>query len=262
VGGPGKIGPCLHLQHSAAHQIKKVNRTTRVCSLALGAFLVSLCLASRAAAQAEDQTQHLRTYTVSLEQLKVSSRIREHLLRAQKHFRKADLGGALREVQSALSEDPGCPAALTMRAFIKLAAKDSAGAIADSAQATLIDGNDAEAFLALATAYNFHLDFAAGEQAARQALRLEPGLWQAQLEVGKSLYGQGKLLPALGELRTLQTDFADVHLVRGSVLMALGRTPEATAEFERFLGEAPADPRCARIKQIVTSVNSPSRPRS
>jgi tetratricopeptide (TPR) repeat protein len=194
-----------------------------------------------------------------VQQLKVSSRVREHLSKAQRHFQRADLAGAFAELQQALSEDPQCAQALTMRALLKLAAKDPSGAIADSKQATLIDSNDAEAFLALATAYNSQQNFEEAEPAARQALSLQPDLWQAHLEVAKSLYGERKLLAALHEIDSLQTDFADVHLVRGSVLMLLGRKQEAAHELGEFLDEAPHDPRSEQIRQIVTDMNWPSR---
>jgi tetratricopeptide (TPR) repeat protein len=253
----GRIGPSLTPANHPANQINKVNRSTWVCAAAI-IFIFCFCFVSSKPTQAQDQAQqNLRSYTVSVQQLKVSPQVRERLFKAEKRFRKADLSGAFAELQHALSEDPQCAQALTMRALLKLAAKDPAGAIADARQATLLDGNDAGAFLALATAFNSHKDYEQAEQAARQALSLEPDSWQAHLEVAKSLYGERKPLAALGELDNLQIDFADVHLVRGDVLMLLGHKQEAAHEFAEFLNEAPLDPRGEQVKQIVKNVSLP-----
>jgi tetratricopeptide (TPR) repeat protein len=189
-----------------------------------------------------------------VEQLSLSSKTYTHLLRAQKHFTQRNLSKASAEVNRALLNDPRCAVALAMRAFIRLATKDSLGALDDAVQATTLDPNDAEAFLALATAYNSLGDMDAAAIAAEQALRLVPGLWQAHLEMAKALYKQDRFSAALHELDLLNVDFPDIHLVRGDVLIMLGRRAEGAEEFLSFLRQAPGDPRGGQIRQILASL--------
>jgi tetratricopeptide (TPR) repeat protein len=195
--------------------------------------------------------QNVTNYSVSVRQLKVSSRARAHLERAQKAFVEANMAEALKEIERTLVSDPQCAQALTMRSLIRLTLRDLEGAATDSGQATALDPNDGQAFLVLATAYNARGETAAAITAAQQALRLSSDLWQARLEIAKALYQQGRFEPALHELEFLHVNFPDVHLVRGDVFMMLGRRKEGSNEFRLFLLQAPTDPRVARIQQII-----------
>jgi tetratricopeptide (TPR) repeat protein len=161
---------------------------------------------------------------------------------------------ASREVDSALRADPGCAQAFSMRAFIKLAKKDSQGAVADAKRAALLDPGDAESFIALTMAYNSLKDFQKAEEAVQHALSLRPDSWQARLELAKSFFGQGEFVLALCELDLANIDFPDAHLVRGNVLMRLGRRPEAVEEFDTFVREAPNDPRGEQIQRIAETM--------
>jgi tetratricopeptide (TPR) repeat protein len=191
---------------------------------------------------------------VSVQQLSLSPNAYTHVLRAQKQFTQNNLSKAIAEINRALLDAPQSAAALAMRAFIRLATKDSPGAVADATQAATLDPNDAEAFLALATAYNSQGNLDAAAAAAENALRLAPGLWQARLEMAKALYKQSNFSAALRELAALNVDFPDVHLVRGNVLMMLGRTADGADEFMAFLRQAPSDPRAETIRQILVNL--------
>jgi tetratricopeptide (TPR) repeat protein len=173
---------------------------------------------------------------------------------AHKEFTRGNLEKADREIERALQADPSCGPAFSIRAFIKLAEKDSTGALADAARATSIDAYDGDAFVALAMAYNSLKDFENALKAARQAVALQPNSWQARLESAKSLYGQRQFSSALDELNHVAEDFPDVHLVRGNVLMSLGRRQESVAEFTVFLQQEPFDPRSEQIRRICATV--------
>jgi len=137
-----------------------------------------------------------------------------------------------------------------MRAIIKLAEKDPAGAVDDARRAVSLDPADAESLVTLAMVYNSLNDFQKAEETIRHALRLRPDSWQGRLELAKSFYGQGELVLALCELDLANIDFPDAHLVRGNVLMRLQRRQEALEEFGAFLREAPKDPRGEQIRRI------------
>jgi tetratricopeptide (TPR) repeat protein len=191
--------------------------------------------------------------TVSVEQLGIPAKARAHLSVAHKEFRRMDLNGAMKEIDAALSIDPDWAQAFSMRALLRLAARDPAGAVEDAMRAIVLDGSDAQAYIALGTAYNSLREFTKAEAAIRQALNLNPDSWQAQIEMAKSFYGRGALVLALRQLDAIRKDFPDVHLVRGNVLMRLDRRHEAMDEFKAFLKQAAGDSRKEQIEQLVSS---------
>jgi tetratricopeptide (TPR) repeat protein len=198
--------------------------------------------------------------TVSAAQLSIPAKARKHLQLANAQFVKQNLPGAAMEVDRALQIDPTCAAAFSMRAFIKLAERDREGAVEDAKRAILLDPHGAESFVALAMSYNALKEFPKAAEAARHALGIRPDSWQGRLELAKSLYREGRFIPALQELDLINMDFPDIHLVRANVLMRLDRRPEAADEFDIFLREAPADERSEQIRRIVSSArrHSPS----
>lgn len=196
-------------------------------------------------------------YTVSAAQLHVPAKAWSRLEAAHKEFSKGNLDKAEREVDRALQIDPACGPAFSIRAFIRLAEKNLSGAMADARRAILIDPYDADSLVALAMAYNSLKDFQSAAHAAAEALEIRPDSWQARLESAKSLYGLGQSVSALRELDAVNRDFPDVHLVRGNILMSLGRREEAVEEFRFFLREEPLDPRSGQIRGIVAQTLPP-----
>jgi tetratricopeptide (TPR) repeat protein len=194
------------------------------------------------------------SYAISVAQLRIPAKAVRHLELAAKRFNRMDIRGAENEIDRVLEIDPECSLAFSMRSLMKLAETDSNGAIEDAARAVELDAHDAHAYLTLATAYNNVGEFAKAAEAARRAVETEPEIWQSRLELAKSLYGQGQLAEALTALGLVNKDFPDVHLVRADVLMRMGRALEAAKEFGTFLKQAPNDPRCARIREIVAAV--------
>jgi tetratricopeptide (TPR) repeat protein len=190
-------------------------------------------------------------YTVSAQELRVPERARRHLQLAHQEFSKLNFAGAEKEVDRALQSDSTCAAAFSMRALLRLASKDSNGAIEDATRALALDSGQADAYVALATAYNSLREFRSAETAAQQALSRRSDFWQGRLEMAKALYGEGRFVLALRELDELSNDFSDVHLVRANILQRLDRSQEAAEEFSQFLREAPNDPRSEQVRSIV-----------
>ena len=258
-GGTRANGFRLSPAHFSPHSDHQVDQVSRVC-LAFFPALIFLLSLPHSVAQASTEDQHAPAqYAVSVQELRVPAKVRGYLYKAEQQFRKMRYAAAEKEIDRALRIDPACAAAFTMKALVEMASHDSTEALADATHATALDPNDSVALLALATAYNTREFFEQAEAAARQALKLRTDLWQAHLEMAKALYGQQQFVPALRVLDALKADFADIHLVRGDVLMQLGRSYEGAAEFAAFLDEAPHDPRGGQIKQIVASL-APAQP--
>jgi hypothetical protein len=201
-------------------------------------------------------------YTVSTQVLRVPAKTRMHLKLAHREFGKSNFAGAEREIDQALKADSISAAAFCMRALVRLASGNPSGAIEDATRALTLDPGEAEAYVALATAYNSLSEFRKAESAARLALGMRADSWQGRLELAKSLYGEGRFVLALRELDELNQDFPDVHLVRADVLQCLQRSPEAAEEFAQFLREAPDDPRSGQIRRIVSGAGAPASPAS
>jgi tetratricopeptide (TPR) repeat protein len=242
--------------------INKVNQGNKVLVLCrTSSFLLITALFSLACFSAAQITTSKNLvsppadYTTSVVQLHVSSKTWSHLRSAHKEFREGNVRKAEEEVDRALQVDPACAPALSMKAFIDLAEKKPTNAVEDAAHAASIDSHDADAFVALAMAYNSLKDFQNASEAAQRALDIRPDSWQARLEMAKSRYGQGQFAVALHELEVVDKDFPDVHLVRGNVLMSLGRGQEAVEEFDLFLKQEPLDPRGEQIRHMVTMIS-------
>jgi Tfp pilus assembly protein PilF len=189
--------------------------------------------------------------TVSTQQLLVPTKARNHLMLAQREFSRSNFIGADKEIDKALRVDAICAAAFSMRALLRLAARDFHGAVENATRALALDPDDSDAYLALATAYNSLGEFQTAEAATQHALAMRPELWQGKLELAKALYGEGQLVQSLRELDELNKDFPDVHLVRANILVRLGREDEAMEEFRRFVQEAPNDPRSEQVKRLL-----------
>jgi tetratricopeptide (TPR) repeat protein len=250
---------CKNRRHN-----KKIDRNSWVSFFAvpftsLLLFLIAISSWNLTAAQTSD-SRNLQPspsdFAISVGELRVPGKAWSHLQSAHKEFRAGHLLEASKEADRALQIDSHCAPAFSMKAFIELAAKNASAAVEDGGRAASLDPYNAEAFVALAMAYNSVEDYRRSQAAARQALSIRPDSWQGRLELAKSLYGQGLFDLARDEINALDKDFPDVHLVRGNILMRLGHNYEGAAEFFTFLREAPGDPRARKIKEIIARVAS------
>jgi len=254
--GPGPDPTICRLYIKKVNQLSwlRVERATPpACRLLL--WLIVLLTSLAAAGQIAG-----KMYTVSAQQLRVPTKARAHLKLAQREFGRSNLGGAEKEIDQALQVDSICAAAFSMRALLRLASRDFNGAIENATRAIALDPNESDAYVALATAYNSLTEFQKAEVTAQRALGTRSDFWQGRLELAKSFYGQGRLVPALRELDKLNRDFPDVHLVRANILMRLNRGEEAMVEFRQFLREAPGDPRSEQVVRIVNRASAASPP--
>lgn len=193
-------------------------------------------------------------YKISARQLAISPKTRARIAAAQDKFEKGNISEALTELDTAGRLSPSCSEAWSMRAFIKLADRDVAGAINDASHALDLDRTNPEAYLALGSAYNSENDFDRAETNLRRALGLNPDSWQAKLELAKTWYGQKRHVIALRQLDLIRSDFPDVHLLRANILISLGRKQEGAEQFAIFLRAVPSDRRAPQIRQIIGEI--------
>ena len=246
------------LHETSNHPSNKVNKVCQISRLFRMGICFSLLIRACMGQVANAREPLTPQYDISVEQLKIQPKVLRHLLRAEQDFRSKRLSDAFKEVERALRIDPACAQAFTMKALLELSLRDIDDALYDSKRAVTMDANNGLSFLALATAQNSRGNSREAEPAAREALRLQPGLWQAHVEIAKSLYGQDLVPDALKEIDAVRVDFPDVHLVRGNILMRLGHRREAAVEFATFLRQSPKDPRTEQIRRMIASSVQPS----
>ena len=219
-------------------------------SLAPSELRVNVVVATSAANTSGDSR-----YAVSARRLAISEKARARLTAAQKEFEKGMTGAAMEQLQTAMEMSPSCSEAWSMRSFVRMSMRDVPGATADALHAKELDNGNADAFLALASAYNASRMFEEAETELQQALQLRPESWQARLELAKTWYGERRFGLALRQLELIERDFPDVHLIRANTLVSLGRKKEAAEEFRTFLQEAPTDSRALQIQQIIAHLD-------
>jgi Tfp pilus assembly protein PilF len=199
--------------------------------------------------------------TVSVANLGVSEKAKRALESAQKALSKNKLEEAASALQRALAISPQYPEALSLRAVVYLAKGDTKSALEDAHHSVDIDPSSSIAYTIMGASYNAAGQFLLAVNSLQQALRIDPNFWQSHYEMAKSLYGQGKSTSALQEIETAgrnaPKDFAEMHLVRGAILIQLHRTGEAAGELQQFLKQDPQNPQAANVEHMLATISQP-----
>jgi tetratricopeptide (TPR) repeat protein len=181
--------------------------------------------------------------TISVAQYRVPERAREELRKAREASMKGKTSEAQNHVARALEIYPKYADALTMRAILKLAARNAEGAVQDLEQAIQCDGSYAMAYLVLGSAFNSEAKFDDAIRALQRGETLSPDAWQAYFEMGKAYLGKTDYPAALHELNRAQTlappDYPLIRLIRAHVLMQLDRYAEAVTDLQTYLEKNP-----------------------
>lgn len=200
--------------------------------------------------------------TVSVANLAVPEKAKRALESAQKALSKNNLEEAASELEHALSISPHYPQALSLRAVVYLAKGDIKAAMDEAQRSVTIDPSNSLAYTILGASYNSAGQFLQAVDSLQQALRIDPNFWQSHYEMAKSLYGQGKSASALQEVeaagKNAPKEFAQIHLVRGAILMQLHRTNEAAEELQQFLKQDPKNPEAPNVERTLAAILRPT----
>jgi tetratricopeptide (TPR) repeat protein len=181
--------------------------------------------------------------TVSVAQYRVPERAREELRKAREASVKGKAPEAQNHVAKALEIYPQYADALTMRAILKLAARNAEGAVQDLEQAIQYDGSYAMAYLVLGSAFNSEAKFDDAIRALQRGETLSPDAWQAYFEMGKAYLGKTDYAAALHQLDRAQSlappDYPLIRLIRAHVLMQMDRYAEAVTDLQTYLDKNP-----------------------
>jgi len=181
--------------------------------------------------------------TVSVAQYRVPERAREELRKAREASMKGKVPEAQNHVAKALEIYPQYADALTMRAILKLAARNAEGAVQDLEKAIQYDGSYAMAYLVLGSAFNSEAKFDDAIRALQRGETLSPDAWQAYFEMGKAYLGKTDYPAALHQLDRAQSlappDYQLIRLIRAHVLMQMDRYAEAVTDLQTYLEKNP-----------------------
>jgi predicted Zn-dependent protease len=193
--------------------------------------------------------------TVSVAQYKVPEAAREELRKAREASLKHRIDDAQQHLQKALQLDPDYADALTMRAILKLDAKDSAGAVNDLQKAIRCDGSYAMAYLVLGSAFNTQLKFDDAIRALERGQSLAPDAWQAYFEMGRAYAGKTDYEAAVNQLDRAQSlapqEYPVIRLIRAHALIGLTRYGDAIADLQTYLLKNPAGPDAERARRML-----------
>lgn len=181
--------------------------------------------------------------TVSVAQYKVPEAARKELRKAREASLKNKTDDAQQHLQKALELDPDYADALTLRAILKLDAKDSEGAVSDLRKAIQSDGSYAMAYLVLGSAFNTQRKFDDAIHALERGQSLAPDAWQAYFEMGRAYSGKTDYEAAVHQLDRAQSlapqEYPAIRLIRAYALMGLTRYGDAIADLQTYLLKNP-----------------------
>lgn len=193
--------------------------------------------------------------TVSVAQYRVPEAAREELKKAREATLKNRVDEAQQHIAKALETAPNYADALTLRAILKLDAKDSDGAVADLQNAIQSDGSYAMAYMVLGSAFNNQLKFDDAIRSLQRGESLAPDAWQVYFEMGRAYAGKGDYESAVRVLDRAQKlapqEYPLIRLIRAHSLMGLTRYSDAVAELEAYLAKAPAGPDADQAQRML-----------
>jgi tetratricopeptide (TPR) repeat protein len=143
------------------------------------------------------------------------------------------------DATQALQHDPKFADAAALAATAALMQEQFARAASEATQAIQINPADEKAYVILATAQNYLGQYSAAADALHHARPQEQATWQVAYQWARAEAGQQHLQECLEWLNraalSAPVNFAPLHLLRASALLAMGQNTRAADELEIYL---------------------------
>jgi tetratricopeptide (TPR) repeat protein len=167
-------------------------------------------------------------------------------LRAVRELHQGHAVPAEKDANHALQMDPKFADAAALAATAALMQQQFQRAAAKATQAVQINAADEKAYVILATAQNYLGDYSAAADALRHVRPQEQQTWQVAYQWARAEAGLQHLPECLEWLNraalSAPVNFAPLHLLRASALLAMGDNARAADELEIYLQFPSANP--------------------
>ena len=199
-------------------------------AVALGSLSVSVALAQDATAPTH--ADNLTESAIQPDALQMYDRAVHQLHQGHAVLAEADANRALRR-------DPKFADAAAVAATAALMQEQFARAAAEATQAIQINAEDEKAYVILATAQNYLGHYSAAADALRHVRPREQQTWQVAYQWARAEAGLQHLPECLEWLNraalSAPVNFAPLHLLRASALLAVGDNARAADELDIYL---------------------------
>jgi tetratricopeptide (TPR) repeat protein len=214
----------------------------------------------RLAKQAAGDTHAGNSSSVSVAEMKVPKKARQHFEKAAEELKKQKLDDAAKEVEEAIAVYPRYAQALTLRGILKMDKGNIEAALNDFQSAVASDAAYPMAYVAIGAAYNSLGQYDNAARSLDRAQELDPRSWQAHFELGKAELGRQHYEAALREVNRaseiVPSPFPPMHLVRAHIYLSQKNYPEAMSELEAYLQKAPQDPGAFEARKTLDKVKA------
>lgn len=201
-------------------------------SLVIGCLSIPVALAQRSQFDTSIPAGNLTESGILPDALQLYDRAVHQLHQGHAVLAEAD-------ANRALQRDPKFADAAALAATAALMQQQFARAAAEAAQAIHIDPRDEKAYVILATAQNYLGNYSAAADALQQVRPQEQQTWQVAYQWARAEAGLQHLPECLDWLNraalSAPVNFAPLHLLRASALLAIGDNSRAADELDIYL---------------------------
>jgi protein O-GlcNAc transferase len=171
---------------------------------------------------------------------------------------KSDYGGSLAQFQRAVREYPDYYEAYLQMGLVYL--KMGNAAKSEEMLRTSIDMSRrkyADALFTLALVYSNQKRFAAAEPLAREAAKLSPNSWEANLELARALHGIDQSAEAEAsalEALRIRPDNPQTHLILANIHLKMRNYAALVRDLDSYLLISPTGPEADQARQMREQV--------
>jgi tetratricopeptide (TPR) repeat protein len=200
--------------------------------------------------------------TISVSQMRVPEKARGLLLKAKKLLLADKAIEARKKLDKSLVIMPDYPDALAIRACLKLADEDTAGALEDADRAIELDPNVALAQFASGAVFNRLHRFDDAVRTLSRCVQHDPTGWPCELELAKSYLAKQSYAEALQHANraashgAVSRDPDTLELVRGYALVGLGQYESGVAELNRYVLARPGTRAAEDARKTIARAES------
>jgi Flp pilus assembly protein TadD len=197
--------------------------------------------------------------TISARDLTIPKKAREAMVRGISLANdKLDYKGSIEQFQRAIKEFPDYYEAYFQIGLVYEKLEDTAKAEENMRKSIDVSKRKfTDALSALAFLYSGEKRFADAEPVAREAVALNPNLWDAQLELARALHGLERSeeaeTSALSVLR-LKPDFVQIHLLLANIHLKMRNYQALLQDLDNYLKAAPDTPEAVQARQMREQV--------